>query len=204
MKELSLLNENLKISSIEIAEATGKRHDHVVRDIEVLNKSYLKISFPKVGESEYTNSRGKKHKMYILTKMQCFDLITGYSAELRIKINRRWEYLEKEILRLEGLKIKSTEKRNLLTDEWKRSGISKPYHFINLTRAEYKSLGLPYNTKKKDLPVREIKRLMALESMEMYKLSLHEKKGYYECRDSLHETAGLIESIEKMAIQEAI
>jgi len=29
--------------------------------------------------------------------MQTFDLITGYSQELRIKVNRRWEKVEGEL-----------------------------------------------------------------------------------------------------------
>lgn len=40
--------------------------------------------------------------------MQCFDLLTGYSAELRIKVNRRWEELENSQLPqtyLEALKV---------------------------------------------------------------------------------------------------
>jgi phage antirepressor YoqD-like protein len=42
----------------------------------------------------------RQQKAYNLTKIQTFDLMTGYSAELRIKVNRRWEELEsKEQLR---------------------------------------------------------------------------------------------------------
>jgi phage antirepressor YoqD-like protein len=84
------------MSSREIAELTGKRHDHVPRDCEVLNENYEKLGLPKVGEGYYThpNTGTQQHREYILTKMQCFDLLTGYRTDLRIKVNRRWEELE--------------------------------------------------------------------------------------------------------------
>ncbi|WP_430811301.1 MULTISPECIES: phage antirepressor KilAC domain-containing protein [unclassified Carboxylicivirga] len=85
------------MSSREIAELTGKRHDHVCRDINNLNGHYANMGLPKVGEGYYThpNTGSQQHREYLLTKMQTFDLMTGYNAELRIKVNRRWEELEK-------------------------------------------------------------------------------------------------------------
>ena len=84
------------MSSREIAELTGKRHDHVLRDCDILNESYEKIPLPKIGEGYYThpNTGSQQHREFLLTRMQTFDLMTGYSIELRIKVNRRWEQLE--------------------------------------------------------------------------------------------------------------
>lgn len=91
-----LLSTKNTMSSREIAELTGKRHDNVLRDIDTLNESYEIIPLPKVEEGYYLHpSTGKqKHREYLLTRMQTFDLMTGYSIELRIKVNRRWEELE--------------------------------------------------------------------------------------------------------------
>lgn len=41
----------LRISSREIAELTGKRHDHVLRDCDVLNENYENLQLPKIGWS---------------------------------------------------------------------------------------------------------------------------------------------------------
>ena len=84
------------MSSREIAELTGKRHDHVLRDCDVLNENYKKIPLPKLGEGYYThpNTGNQQHREFHLTKIQCLDLATGYSIELRIKVNRRWLELE--------------------------------------------------------------------------------------------------------------
>ena len=94
MTELLNLQTEQTMSSREIAELTGKRHDHILRDIANLNESYQEISLPKVGEREYENTRGQFYREFLLTKMQTFDLMTGYDTALRIRVNRRWEELE--------------------------------------------------------------------------------------------------------------
>jgi phage antirepressor YoqD-like protein len=84
------------MSSREIAELTGKEHKHVLRDCDVLNENYEKIPLPKIEQGYYThpNTGNQQHREYLLTRMQCLDLLTGYKIELRIKVNRRWEELE--------------------------------------------------------------------------------------------------------------
>ena len=61
-------NNNNTMTSREIALVTSKRHDHVVRDIENLNQTYLGMSFPKVGESSYIADNGHQYKQFILNK----------------------------------------------------------------------------------------------------------------------------------------
>ena len=93
MKELINITVQT-MSSREIAELTGKNHQHVLRDIDKLNESYSSMGLSKVGQSSYTNEQGREFRQYQLTRMQTFDLMTGYNLELRIKVNRRWEELE--------------------------------------------------------------------------------------------------------------
>lgn len=97
MNMLAQIDENQKkMSSREISELSGKRHDHVCRDIDKLNDTYTKIGLPKIEEGYYThpNTGSQQHREFLLTKEQCIDLVTGYNTELRIKINRRWAELE--------------------------------------------------------------------------------------------------------------
>lgn len=88
--------EEPTMSSREIATLTGKRHDHVMRDIDNLNVEYEKLDIPKIGDIYYLDSRNRRQREYRLTKMQTMDLMTGYNASLRIKVNRRWEELERK------------------------------------------------------------------------------------------------------------
>lgn len=97
MYEITTINKiGQTMSSREIAELTGKRHDNVLRDCDALNDNYEKMGFLKIEEGYYThpNTGNQQHREYRLTKMQTFDLMTGYNVELRIKVNRRWEELE--------------------------------------------------------------------------------------------------------------
>lgn len=99
MKELVLNKETM--SSLEVAELTGKAHFNVMRDIRsLLEQKVNQINFELV---EYTDKKGEKRSCYNLTKKGCLILASGYDAKLREKIIDRWEELEKE--KLQGFVI---------------------------------------------------------------------------------------------------
>ncbi|MCH4090727.1 Rha family transcriptional regulator [Acetobacter sp.] len=80
------------MSSREIAELTGKRHDHVIRDIEKMLDD-VKIDHPKFG-GVYVDVKGEERKCYNLPKNLTLNLIAGYRADVRLKIIDRWMELE--------------------------------------------------------------------------------------------------------------
>ena len=82
------------MTSVEIAEVTGKRHDSVLRDID--NLLDQGVSLHNFVESNYTTDRGKTYRCFELTKKGCLILASGYDAVLREKIINRWEQLETE------------------------------------------------------------------------------------------------------------
>ncbi|MGR4839101.1 MULTISPECIES: phage antirepressor KilAC domain-containing protein [unclassified Bacteroides] len=98
MTDLMIKDVAQTMSSREIAQLTGKEHRNVLRDCETLNESYEKLGLLKIEQGYYThpNTGNQQHREFLLTKMQTFDLLTGYNAELRIKVNRRWEELERQ------------------------------------------------------------------------------------------------------------
>lgn len=101
LKDLTLnVQGEQTMSSKEIAELTGKQHGHILRDCDKLNEKYENLQLSKIGETfiirDLPNGGSKEERVYLLTKMQCFDLMTGYNTELRIKVNRRWAELEEE------------------------------------------------------------------------------------------------------------
>lgn len=98
MTDLMIKDVAQTMSSREIAQLTGKEHRNVLRDCETLNESYEKLGLLKIEQGYYThpNTGKQQHREFLLTKMQTFDLLTGYNAELRIKVNRRWEELERQ------------------------------------------------------------------------------------------------------------
>lgn len=85
------------MSSREIADLCEKRHTHVLRDIETMIQD---IGQPKFGlanfEAVYTDSQGKPRKEYRLPKDLTVTLITGYRADLRYRVVKRLEELDKQ------------------------------------------------------------------------------------------------------------
>ncbi|HGN2959415.1 TPA: phage antirepressor KilAC domain-containing protein [Proteus mirabilis] len=86
----------LTMSSREIADLTGKRHDNVMRDIRNM-LSDLGVLL-KTEEAEEINNLGMsvKQKYYLLNKEECLCLISGYSIKLRMAIIKRWQELESQ------------------------------------------------------------------------------------------------------------
>ncbi|KAA0686002.1 phage regulatory protein/antirepressor Ant [Neorhizobium sp. P12A] len=81
------------MSSIEIADLCGKRHDHVMRDIRVMLEA-LDEGLPKFGGT-YSDSQGKQQKCFHLPRDLTMTLITGYSIPLRKKVIDRLDELER-------------------------------------------------------------------------------------------------------------
>jgi phage antirepressor YoqD-like protein len=84
------------MSSADIADLTGKRHDHVVRDIRKMLdglKSQPVGGLPNFGGT-YIDAQGKAQPCFNLPKRECLILVSGYSVELRAKIIDRWMELE--------------------------------------------------------------------------------------------------------------
>ena len=79
-------------SSLQVAKTFGKRHDNVLRDIELLNlpksediQDFNLLNFELIS---YKDSRGRKQPMYLMTKDGFILLVMGYTGEkaMRFKI----------------------------------------------------------------------------------------------------------------------
>lgn len=86
------------MSSVQIAELTGKQHAHVMRDIRnLLSQGVHESNFGLMYKiSKLGNGAERKDPYYELTKKGCLILASGYDAKLREKIIDRWEELENE------------------------------------------------------------------------------------------------------------
>ncbi|EKK9051202.1 phage regulatory protein/antirepressor Ant [Campylobacter jejuni] len=90
-------NKEISLTSLEIAELTGKEHFHVIRDIETYLEKVVEGGISKFGDT-YQNTQNKQsYKYYRLPKREVLILVSGYSVELRAKIIDRLEYLENEL-----------------------------------------------------------------------------------------------------------
>lgn len=80
------------MSSLEIAEVTGKEHKNVMRDIQnLLSQGVDKLNFERIS---YKDSMNRVRDAYKLTYKGVLILASGYNPVLREKIINRWEELE--------------------------------------------------------------------------------------------------------------
>jgi len=93
MKQLAAVQQEKKMSSVDIAELSGKKHKNVMRDIKTLIEQGA-ISRLRLEPSNYKSDRGKEYPMYLLDFKATMTLITGYDAVRRSKVIDRWVDLE--------------------------------------------------------------------------------------------------------------
>lgn len=83
------------MSSREIAELTGKRHDNVMRDIrEMLGQLYCEGGVLKFEDTYRNAQNGQTYPVFNLPKRESLILVSGYDVHLRAKIIDRWQELE--------------------------------------------------------------------------------------------------------------
>lgn len=99
LMSINTLNNTLTMSSLEIAELTGKEHFHVMRDI----RGMLEQLGGERGESKsggtlttaiLLDKQGKERPCYHLDKDHTICLISGYETSIRMRIIKRWQELE--------------------------------------------------------------------------------------------------------------
>jgi len=87
-----------RMTSLEIAEVTGKQHYHLMRDIRNMEAAWEKVNGTKFGLVEYKDSKGELRPCYSLSKMECLYIATKFNDEARAKLVIRWQQLERRSL----------------------------------------------------------------------------------------------------------
>lgn len=91
-------NAGLTMSSREIAELTGKRHDNVMRDIRaILIELHGEGCLLKFEDTHRNEQNGQVYPVFNLPKRETLILISGYSVALRARIIDRWQELESRL-----------------------------------------------------------------------------------------------------------
>lgn len=89
------ISRQVGMTSLQVAEVTGKRHDAILRDIRNIISSGA--SAHNFVEAIYNDKQGKERPMYNLTPKGCLILASGYDVVLREKIiDKLDEYQQKE------------------------------------------------------------------------------------------------------------
>lgn len=90
-------NEIIKketMTSLEIAEVTGRNHKDVMRSIREMEDAWVKVNGRKFALVEYKDAKGEMRPCYSLSKTECLYIATKFNDEARAKLILRWEELE--------------------------------------------------------------------------------------------------------------
>lgn len=79
------------VTSLQVAEAFGKEHRHVLRDIrETIDKCSESFTAPNFGLSEYTDSTGRKLPLYLLSKDGLMMVTMGYTTPEAMRVKEAY------------------------------------------------------------------------------------------------------------------
>ena len=99
------------MTSLEIAELTGKQHKNIMQAIRNMEPAWTKTCGLKFQLTSRTivqpNGGTREVPCYLLTKTECLYIATKFNDEARAKLVLRWEELERANALNEKLKIKN-------------------------------------------------------------------------------------------------
>ena len=88
------------MTSLEIAELTGKNHFDIMRAIRKMEPAWEKVCQCKFALTSRTivqpNGGTREVPCYVLTKTECLYIATKFNDEARAKLVIRWEELERQ------------------------------------------------------------------------------------------------------------
>ena len=130
MNELStMIVDDERMTSLQIAEITGKPHADVMKAIRKMEPAWSKINEGNFSLVDYQDKKGETRPCYSLNKEECLYIATKFNDEARAKLIKRWKELEEQHQKpsvpqnyLEALKslVKAEEEKQQLALENKQ------------------------------------------------------------------------------------
>lgn len=126
MNEISTIVDGERMTSLQIAEITGKRHADVMKSIRKMEPAWEKVAEGKFSLGSYKDENNQDRPCYSLNKEECLYIATKFNDEARAKLIKRWKELEEQHQKpsvpqnyLEALKslVKSEEEKQQLALE---------------------------------------------------------------------------------------
>lgn len=118
-------NEQM-MTSLQLAEFTGKRHKHLLRDIRNMEDDWEEVNGTKFGLVKYKDPKGEMRPMYRLTKMESLYVASKFDNKVRAKLVKRWHELETGVQRYQrhnGVRLYEHEARIFgYVNKWLRIG----------------------------------------------------------------------------------
>ena len=74
------------MTSLEIAEVTGRNHKDVMRSIREMEDAWVKVNGRKFALVEYKDAKGEMRPCYSLSKTECLYIATRLKVKARTKM----------------------------------------------------------------------------------------------------------------------
>ena len=103
IQTLSVMNAQ-SMTSLEIAQVTGKMHKDVMKAIRNMEPAWLKVNGRNFALVDYKDAKGELRPCYSLTKTECLYIATKFNDEARAKLVIRWQQLEQERMMQQGVR----------------------------------------------------------------------------------------------------
>ena len=106
------------MTSLEIAQLSGKQHKDVLKAIRNMESAWEKVNGRNFALVDYKDQKGELRPCYLLSKTECLYIATKFNDEARAKLVIRWQELEEErLMEIQKPKQKIQEIRLLACDE---------------------------------------------------------------------------------------
>lgn len=96
MNEISTIVDGDRMTSLQIAEITGKRHADVMKSIRKMEPAWEKVAEGKFSLGSYKDENNQDRPCYSLNKEECLYIATKFNDEARAKLIKRWKELEEQ------------------------------------------------------------------------------------------------------------
>ena len=111
-------NAEQRMTSLEIAQLSGKQHKDVLKAIRNMESAWEKVNGRNFALVDYKDQKGELRPCYLLSKTECLYIATKFNDEARAKLVIRWQELEEErLMEIQQPKQKIQEIRLLACDE---------------------------------------------------------------------------------------
>ena len=111
-------NGEQRMTSLEIAQLSGKQHKDVLKAIRNMESAWEKVNGRNFALVDYKDQKGELRPCYLLSKTECLYIATKFNDEARAKLVIRWQELEEErLMEMQQPKQKIQEIRLLACDE---------------------------------------------------------------------------------------
>ena len=111
-------NGEQRMTSLEIAQLSGKQHKDVLKAIRNMESAWEKVNGRNFALVDYKDLKGELRPCYLLSKTECLYIATKFNDEARAKLVIRWQELEEErLMEIQKPKQKIQKIRLLACDE---------------------------------------------------------------------------------------